>query len=75
MNIIQKCEYCGNTSGKVDFWGGCISCGAQFKVIETNRFGDEEYLPAPYNGVTGSFQRNHLSSKEIRDIVRRSVGL
>lgn len=48
MNIRQKCEYCGNTSGKVDSWGGSISCGAQFKVIETNRFGDEEYLPAPY---------------------------
>ena len=31
MKSQTKCPYCGNTSGKLDSRGGCISCGGQFQ--------------------------------------------
>lgn len=45
-----KCPYCGNTSGKRDSRGGCISCGGNFsdnQVLVGNSM-------LPYTGITGS---------------------
>jgi len=36
----MKCLYCGNTSGKIDYYGNCISCGAPFDLQSSNK--DEE---------------------------------
>ena len=32
----MKCIYCGNTSGKINYYGNCISCGAPFDLQVSN---------------------------------------
>lgn len=36
----MKCDYCGNTSGKTDMRGNCVSCGAQFSRDEIDVYFD-----------------------------------
>ena len=79
MKLRQKCLYCGNTSGKLDDKGGCISCGA-FLSLDI-----EEVATLPsgavvghkdliWNAITGSCS-NIEYERMIRGLVRRSVGL
>lgn len=39
----MKCLYCGNTSGKIDYYGNCISCGAPFN-LQTSNEGEETFI-------------------------------
>lgn len=86
MKLRQKCEYCGNTSGKLDDKGGCITCGAFLPVLNTEEnWSSISGTVAPYNsyqwtdetGTTTITRQElmNLSYNEIRNIVRRSVGL
>lgn len=52
---MPKCPYCGNTSGKRDSFGGCISCGGQLQELPFAQIDDEH----PYTGSSGSSLRFH----------------
>lgn len=79
MKLGQKCMYCGNTSGKLDDKGGCISCGAFLPLVP-----EEEEVVAPpsgtvsqsfiWTGITGSVS-DMKWGKMNSDLVRRIVGL
>ena len=78
MKLRQKCAYCGNTSGKLDDKGGCITCGAflsldieEESVIPPSGTVSQNFI---WNSITGSHS-NIEYERMIRDLVRRSVGL
>lgn len=82
MKLRQKCAYCGNTSGKLDDRGGCITCGAFLSLdVEENLvvppivvcdvIGHKDLI---WNGITGSCS-NIEYERMVRGLVRRSVGL
>lgn len=84
MKLRQKCLYCGNTSGKLNSNGGCVSCGAFLSLdIEEDLITPPLILPSGtitrspdflWNGITGSCS-NIEYERMIRGLVRRSVGL
>lgn len=83
------CEYCGNTSGKKDGRGGCISCGAYSKPPELITKSSEEMWSGRSGGYDNLPRFGMMTSEEFREmylnnprpmgsvanIVRRSVGL
>lgn len=68
---MPKCSYCGNTSGKRDSFGGCISCGAQLQELP---FAQIDTRQSAF-GITGSisiYYANQVDFDEQTSALRRT---
>lgn len=63
MSPNKYCEWCGNTSGKANQYGGCISCGGPLTIRDEFQKWTTSYIISEthsvdevrrYMGITGS---------------------
>lgn len=63
----KHCEYCGNTSGKENQYGQCISCGGNLTIVTP---------PLPSNGIYEIARGLGIySTDEIREMFNRYTGV
>lgn len=53
-DIKKYCEYCGNTSGLIDSYGMCISCGGNLSEVKTQQPHEILDYSLDYSGISGS---------------------